>query len=154
MNIFLDIVKKKSPFFVLCTGIYFILLILLHWHLSFSWNILWFCIGGAIGIYFLDAAEVVFHVAPSPFRTIVFMGLFAVVSFFIVTSSGIILATGLVLSLYLTQLLWQYGEWITTKNLDRWYQMLADPVKPKTQCMIMWILIAFFVLQSVMFIRS
>lgn len=154
MNVFWDIIRKKSRLFVIGTAVYFIVLVLLHWHFSLSWNELLFLIGGAIGIYFLDAAEVIFRVDPSPFRTIVFMGLFAIVGFFIITSSGSFLASGLVLSLYLTQLLWQFGEWMTLKNLNRWYQMLAEPVTPQNQFVIMCIFTAVFIFQTVIFIRS
>jgi hypothetical protein len=95
----------------------------------------------------------VFSVHPSPFRTIVFVVLFAVVSLFVITSSGSMLAIGLVLSIFLTILLWQVGEWALMKNLNTWYRMLADPVSTSVQRIILYISGIVFLIETIIFIR-
>jgi hypothetical protein len=76
------------------------------------------------------------------------------VSIFIVTSSGSMLAGGLVLSLFLTVLLWQIGEWEIHKNLTDWYRMIAGPPDVKTQQWILVACIAVFVVLTILFIRQ
>ena len=147
------LIRKKPLFFVILTGIYVILTVFLRWHIHLSWDTLWFVIGAAVGIYFLDGAELFFRLEPSPFRSVVFGALFIVVSFFIVTSSASTLAAGLVLSLYLQMMLWQTGEWRLSGNLDSWYRQLAQPLPHKIQLWILWGSIGFFVLETAIFVR-
>ncbi len=109
--------------------------------------------GAIIGVYFLDGAEVFFNLTPSPFRSVVFVGAFTVVSFFMVTSSGSFVGSGLVLSLYLSLILWQIGELQFAGNLNNWYRLVADPVSLKSQRWILFVFIAFFVLETFLFIR-
>ncbi len=107
-----------------------------------------------MGIYLLDIAEVFFHLVPSPFRSVVFAAAFVAMSFFVVTSSDSTLASGLVLSLYLTMILWQVGEWQIQGNVATWYRMIAGAVSIQAQ---RWILIGFVVLffvETFIFIRS
>lgn len=110
MDRIIVILQKKPPVFVIIALIYLALTALLKWQLQFSANFIWYLIGGVIGICFLDAAEVFFNLAPSPFRTTIFNWCFAIVSFFVVTSSGSFLGSGLVLSIFLNLLLWQIGK--------------------------------------------
>lgn len=105
-------------------------------------------------MYFLETAEEFFHLDPSPFRSVVFVGLFAVVSFFVVSSSGSFLAAGLVLLIYLTLVFWQLGEWMMVKHLNRWYGMVAEPVSPTIQGWIMIVTIVFFFIETVLFLRG
>ncbi len=153
MDKFLEILRKKPLlFFVISLG-YLMAVGFLKWGTSPPWGALWFMAGAILGIYFLDAAEVFFHLVPSPFRSIIFAAGFVLVSFFVVTSSGSLLASGLVLSLYLTMILWQIGQWRVAGNLDSWYQMIAGGVGVKTQ---LWLLTAFallFFIETYLFIR-
>lgn len=113
---------------------------------------LWYLVGGIMGVYFLDIAEVVFEVFPSPFRGIVFAALFAVVSFFVITSSTNLLGQGLVLSLYLTMIFWQIGEWQVAGNLNSWYRMVAGPVSVGSQRWILTAFITLFLVETYLFI--
>ena len=106
-----------------------------------------------IGIYFLDVAEDFFALRSSPFRSVLFMGVYAIVSFFIVTSSSIALARGLVLSLYLQLLLWQVGEWRLTGSDASWYKLVADAVPKRTQEWLLSGFIVLFFVETYLFIR-
>lgn len=125
----------------------------LKWRLTPPIEALWFVVGGAIGIYFLDAAETFFHLSPSPFHSIVFSVGFAAVSFFVITSSGSMLASGLVLSLYITLLLWQLGEWHLRGNLNEWYRMVAGPVAVGVQRWGIVVFVVLFLLETYLFVR-
>lgn len=147
------IIRKKPVTFVVISFLYFILVSILKWRLTLSIDILWFLLGGLLGIYFLDISEEFFQLSPSPFRTIIFQTLFGVVSFFIVTSSGSFLASGLVLSLYLSMLLWQVGEWKIAGNLSSWYRMTTASINPQAQQWILWGFTGLFILETFLFIR-
>ena len=119
-NIF-AIIKRKPTLFLFMSLGYLLLVGFLKWQIHPPISAIWFFVGGAVGVYFLDAAEVFFALSPSPFRSFVFLIGFVVVSLFIATSSGARIAQGLVLSLYLTLILWQIGERQLRGNLDSWY---------------------------------
>lgn len=147
------ILQKKSPTFLIVTMVYLLIVAFGKWTIHPTVDTVQFLAGGLLGMYFLDAAEVVFNVSPSPFRTIVFVALFAVVSLFIITSSGSMLAIGLVLSVFVTILLWQTGEWVLIKNLNTWYRMLADPVPVSVQRIILYLSGIVFLIETIIFIR-
>ena len=63
------------------------------------------------------------------------------------------LASGLVLSLYLSMILWQVGEWELQKNLNGWYRMVAGVVDTKTQLWILLGFVALFIVETLLFIR-
>ena len=143
MDKVLAIVKRKPPLFLFLSLGYLFVVGLIKWQIHPPIGALWFLVGGAIGVYLLDGAEVFFALSPSPFRSIVFVAAFALVSLFVLTSSGSLLAQGLVFSLYLTLILWQAGQWQMSGNLNDWYRMVATPASPTTQ---RWGLILFAVL--------
>lgn len=153
MDKLLVIIKRKPLLFLFISLGYLVLVGFLKWQLYPPLSALWFILGGAVGVYFLDAAEVFFALNPSPFRSIVFLAAFIVLSFFVVSSSGSLLASGLVLSLYLSILLWQFGEWQYRGNLNDWYRMVATPVAIRSQMWILVAAIALFIVQTVLFIR-
>lgn len=150
---FKQIVARKPAFFVVVSLGYLVVVGLLKWFIHPSLETLWFIFGGVIGVYLLDAAEVFVAITPSPFRSIVFAGAFVILSLFIVTSSNAILADGLVLTLYLTMLLWQIGEWQMVKNLNSWYRMVAGPVSVSLQRWGMIIFAVLFVVETCLFLR-
>ncbi len=153
MNKVVEIINRKPVLFVVAALGYLTIVGFLKWWITPPWTALWFMAGGMLGIYFLDIAEVFFNLTPSPFRSIVFSAAFVLVSFFVVTSSGSLLASGLVLSLYLTLILWQLGEWQVRGNLSSWYQMVAGPVEQNIQ---RWGVVLFtfiFLVESYLFIR-
>lgn len=116
-------------------------------------DILWFVLGGAIGVYLLDAAELFFNLTPSPFRSVVFAALFAAVGLFIMTSSASYIASGLVISVYLQLILWQIGEWHVTGNIQYWYRNVAIPVSPRVQQILLILFSAVFFLELYFFIH-
>lgn len=144
---------RKPLLFILIPLAYIILVGLLKWRFRPPIESLMFLAGGTIGIYFLDAAEAFFKLTPSPFRSVVFLGLFAAVSFFVVTSVASFIAGGLVLSLYLIMLMRQIGEWRVNGNLNSWYQMVATTVAVQTQRYILWGFIVLFLIETFLFVR-
>ena len=153
MQKLLSFLRCKPFFFFWITIVYIVVLYLVKWNIHPTLQAALFIFGSLIGMYFLEAAERFFHLNPSPFRSIVFVVLFSAVSFFVITSSVSYIASGLVLSIFLTLILWQYGELATVKNLNRWYLMLADPVSPRMQIVVLSIQLLFFVLQTVIFLK-
>jgi len=148
-----DLIRRKPRIFVYVTLVYLLIVGALKWFFAPSLDAIWFMLGGAIGVYLLEAAEVFFALSPSPFRSIVFFALFAVVAFFVVTSSSGTIGSGLVLSLYLQLLLWQVGQWRVNGNLDSWFTMVAGPVGIHTQRSILWIAVILFLIETYIFIR-
>lgn len=121
-------ILKKPPLFVLFPiGVLFVLL-LLKWQLSFPFESLWFFIGGVIGIYILDIAEVLFDVHPSPFRSVFFMLALSIVTFYMVSSTREFLATGMCLLVLLEVLILYIIQWRRKQPLDQWYSLFLHGV--------------------------
>ena len=148
-----EIIRKKPLLFLVVSVGFALGVGVLKWGIAWPLQAARYFGGAILGVYFLDAAEVFFALTPSPFRSIVFVAGFAVVSFFIVTSSGSFVASGLVLSLYLSLILWQIGELQIAGNLNSWYRMVAGPVSLSMQRWILFVLIAFFVIETFLFVR-
>lgn len=147
------IIRQKPRIFIYVTLVYFLSVDIIKWVTQPSLEAIWFFLGGAIGLFFLDAAEVFFALQPSPFRSVVFGALFAVVAFFVVTSSTGTIGSGLVLSIFLQMLLWQIGEWRMKGNTDSWYRMVAGIVPVSTQRSILIISAVLFFVETFIFIR-
>ena len=148
-----EIIRKKPLLFLLVSMVYTLAVGILKWKLTPPRVSMLYLLGAGAGVYFLDGAEAFFRLKPSPFRSVVFMALFAVVSFFIVTSSGSLFATGLVLLIYVSLILWQIGEWRVMGSLHSWYRMVAGPVTVSTQKWVMMTFIAIFFVETYLFIR-
>lgn len=153
MNKVVEIIKKKPILFLVVSVGFALGVGILKWKVTWPPQAFLYFGGAVLGVYFLDAAEVFFALTPSPFRSIVFMAGFAVVSFFVVTSSGSMLGAGLVLSLYLSLLLWQIGELHINGNLASWYGMVAGVPTVVQQKWILVGLVAVFLVETYLFIR-
>ena len=149
----MEIIRKKPLLFLVISVGYALGVGVLKWGIAWPPQAALYFVGALLGVYFLDGAEVFFALTPSPFRSVVFMAGFAVVSFFIVTSSGSFVGSGLVLSLYLSLILWQIGELQIAGNLNSWYRMVAGPVSVNVQRWVLFVFVAFFVLETFLFIR-
>lgn len=148
-----EIIRRKPLPFLIASICYILIVLLIKWGIHPTLSTLSFVVGGVLGLYFLDIAEVVFEVHPSPFRTIVFQALFALVSFFVITSSGSMLASGLVLCIFLTLHLWQAGEWSLVHNLQSWYRMFNGTVTTQMQQIILYTSAFIFIIETIIFIR-
>lgn len=149
-----EIIRRKPLFFLVVSLVYLVLTAGIKWNVAPQWGTVWFILGGLFGVYFLDMAEVFFRLTPSPFRSILFVGAFALVSLFVTSSSGSYIASGLVLSVFLTLLLWQVGQWQMQGNLTDWYRMVAGTVKLSVQRWILFATIALFILETFLFLRQ
>lgn len=147
------VIRRKPSFFLFVSLAYLLVVSILKWNINLNWDIPLFLIGGVLGVYFLDIAEVFFELSPSPFRSIVFVAAFVIVSFFIVTSSDVALAVGLVLSLYLSLVFWQVGQWRIQGNLNDWYRMIAVSVDVSRQRIILGVFVLVFLIETFLFIR-
>jgi len=148
------IITSKPTWVVLVIFSYILILGVLKWRLSPDLTTVFYLFGGLFGVYFMDLADLVFNIQPSPFRSVLFIILFGVVSFFVVTSSGSMFASGLVLSLYFTLLLLQAEEWQENRNLNAWFTLGTTPPSEKIQ---MWIVLGTAVLlvtETLLFIRG
>jgi hypothetical protein len=148
------IIQAKPKWVVLLIFAYSVILGVLKWRLAPDISTVYYLVGGLAGVYFMDLADLVFDVKPSPFRSIIFVILFGAVSFFVVSSSGSMFATGLVLSLYFTLLLLQAEEWQEYRNLNTWYTLVKAPPSAKTQ---QWIVLGsalLLVIETLIFIRA
>ena len=154
MDILRSILRRKPFFFIISASVYIVGTALLKWVRVPSWDILWYGIGGFLGLFFLDAAEQFFQLTPSPFRSMLFAGLFAIVSLFVVTSSGSAIALGLVLSLDLELVLRQLGEWKMTGSVSSWYRNFPEAVPVGVQRVVTLLFIGLFLLETVMVTRS
>lgn len=148
-----QIVARKPLLFLILSLGYLLLVGFLKWNIHPDIGTLLYLIGGIIGVYFLDIAEVFFRLNPSPFRTVVFLAGFVIVSLFIVSSSGSMISAGLVLSMYLSLILWQIGEWELNKNLQNWYRMVAGSVSVRTQQIVLYVFILIFLIETGLFLR-
>ena len=148
-----EVVARKPLFFVVLSLGYLIIVGFLKWKISPPVVAAFYLAGGIFGIYFLDVAEVFFILNPSPFRSVIFQWLFVATSFFVVTSSGSLLASGLVLSLYLTMILWQLGEWKIAHNLSSWYRLVAGVTSAGLQRGMLVVFIVMFFVETFLFIR-
>ena len=153
MNKITAIISRKPLLFLFISLGYLILVGFFKWFIHPPLEAVWFVLGGVIGVYLLDGAEVFVAINPSPFRSIVFAVAFVVLSLFIVTSSNSMLATGLVLSVYLSMLLWQVGQWQVDGNLNAWYRMVAGPVSVSFEKWGVIIFGIFFAVETILFLR-
>ena len=148
----LTIIKRRPPMLLVLPLVYLFMMALVKWQLSPQIGTVYFLVGGVVGLFFMDAAEVFFKLEPSPFRSILFAAGLAVVSTFLITSSDSFTAIGLVLSLSLNIILWQLGEWQLRKNMNSWYQLIAVQVKPEVQRVISACFVLLFLIQSLLFV--
>ncbi|MBI3559711.1 hypothetical protein HY087_01110 [Candidatus Gottesmanbacteria bacterium] len=153
MDKVVEIVRKKPLVFLVVSVGYALGVGVMKWRIAWPPQAFLYFGGAILGVYFLDAAELFFRLTPSPFRSIVFMAAFAVVSLFIVTSSGSFVGSGLVLSLYLSLLLWQIGELQLTGNLNSWYRMVAGTPTVGQQKWLVVALAAIFLVETYLFAR-
>ncbi len=153
LSLMRSIIRAKPQWVTLLITSYILIIGVLKWRLSPDLSTVAFLLGGIVGIYFMDMADAVFMIHPSPFKSIVFTFLFAAVSFFVVTSSGSRFAAGLVLSLYFTLLLAQADEWQQRGNLNRWYTLIRGTPSVRMQ---QWIILGtalFLAGEILVFIR-
>ncbi|MBP9814187.1 hypothetical protein KBC80_03240 [Candidatus Woesebacteria bacterium] len=154
METLLQLIRRKPQIFLIISLVYIFVSGAMKWHTSFVWEMLWYPLGGIVGVYFLDAAEQFFAVSPSPFRSIFFMALYSIVGFFVVSSSANAFGSGVVLIVYLQLLLWQYGQWRIQGNLDSWFRVPSGSMPLATQRIALPIFIVVFLMQTYFFIRS
>lgn len=148
-----QILRSKPQWVVLLIFAYILILGVLKWRLSPNITTVYYLIGGLFGVYFTDFADVIFDVKPSPFRSIIFLALYWVVSFFVVTSSGNMFAIGLVLSLYFTLLLLMAEEWQVSRQLNAWYTLVKSPPSPRIQLLVILATALLLVVETLIFIR-
>lgn len=150
----LAIIKRRPPMLLVIPLLYLVAVCLVKWQLTPRPGMFLFLLGGAMGLFFMDAAEVFFKLNPSPFRSVLFAAGLALISTFLVTSSESFVAVGLVLTLSLNLLLWQVGEWQVHQQLHSWYRMIAVPVRPEVQRLITAGFVLLFCVHTLLFLAG
>lgn len=143
---------KKQYLPLLITVFYLIFLIIFHWGFKVKPEILLFLAGGILGVYFLDLADVLFKISPSPFKNVLFQAIFVPFSLFVLTSSGSLFGTGLVLLIFGNMLLSQWQEFAKNGNIGSWFWIVKKEFDIPTQQLYFAVMVGIFVLLSLLFI--
>lgn len=143
---------KKQYLPLLITVFYLIFLIIFHWGFKVKPEILLFLAGGILGVYFLDLADVLFKISPSPFKNVLFQAIFVPFSLFVLTSSGSLFGTGLVLLIFGNMLLSQWQEFAKNGNIGSWFWIVKKEFDISTQQLYFAVMVGIFVLLSLLFI--
>ncbi len=136
---------------LLITLIYLLVLTFWHWGLKPNLGILFFLAGGFLGIYFLDLADALFALSPSPFKNVLFQAIFVPFTLFVLTSSGSLFGAGLVLSIFLSMI---YSQWLTYRqngNLNSWFGVIKREILVKNQQIYLWVMSGLFIFLSLLF---
>lgn len=136
---------------LIITLTYFLFLIFWHWGLQPSLGIIFFLAGGLAGIYFLDLADALFALSPSPFKNVLFQSIFVPFTLFVLTSSGSLFGAGLVLSIFLGMI---YSQWLTYRqngNLNSWFGVIKREILVKNQQIYLWVMSGLFIFLSLLF---
>lgn len=143
---------KKQYLPLLITVFYLIFLIIFHWGFKVKPEILLFLAGGILGVYFLDLADVLFKISPSPFKNVLFQAIFVPFSLFVLTSSGSLFGAGLVLSISLGMLFSQWQEFALSGNINNWFSLIKKKFSPANQQVYFVAMLGIFVVLSLLFI--
>lgn len=143
---------KTNKKVLIISLIYLIFLSLFHWNFRPSLEILFFLAGGLLGVYFLDLADVLFKISPSPFKNILFQAIFVPFSLFVLTSSGSLFGIGLVLSIFGNMLFGQWQEFGRSGNIGSWFWIVKSDFNPRTQQIYFAVMVGIFIFFTLMFI--
>ena len=147
----IDEIKKKKRE-LMGTGVYLLIVILLHWKLHPDLSILYFLAGGVLGVYFLDLADMLFKLNPSPYRNVFFQAGFIIMTLFVLTSSGSLFGAGLVFVIYLSMIMSQALELKEEGNLNGWFSLIKKEIDLKAQKIYLTLVSVIFLLLNLLFI--
>lgn len=145
-----EIKKRKRE--LVATPIYLLTVILLRWKLHPDLGILYFLAGGIVGVYFLDLADMVFKINPSPYRNVFFQAAFVLMALFVLTSSGSLFGAGLVFSIYLSMITGQWLEIKKSGRIDGWFALIKTPIAPVSQIAYLCVITIIFALLNFLFV--
>ena len=148
----LDKILKKPPLFVLLPISLLFILLLLKWQFTFPIISLTFFLGGVIGIYLLEIAEVFVNSHPSPFRTMLFMLLLGVTTFYTISSTNSYFAKGICLFLLLDLVMKYTLQWKKGSSLDEWFSLLFDNLNSQVKKTSGWFVLGIYIFLCVVFI--
>ena len=131
---------------------YLAIVIILHWKLHPDLSIIYFLGGGILGVYFLDLADLVFKISPSPYRNVFFQAVFILMTLFVLTSSGSLFGSGLVLAIYLSMILGQFLELKEKGNLSDWFSLIKKEIDMSSQRIYLTVVFVIFLLVNLLFI--
>lgn len=140
---------------ILVGGVYLTILTVLRWGLKPDFGIIFFLMGGVLGIYFLEIAEKFFKVRlgeKSAFKNVLVQGVCLVLVFFVLTSSGSLFGSGMVLTLFLQMLFLQSQELKQTGNLNSWFWVIKTEVSPFRQKIYLSVISGIFILLNLLFV--
>lgn len=147
----IDEIKKKERELII-TGVYLLIIVLLHWRLKISFDIVYFVAGGIIGVYFLDLADMVFKINPSPYRNVFFQAAFVLMALFVLTSSGSLFGAGLVFAIYFSMIMSQALELREKGNLNGWFSLIKKEIPLNGQKIYLTMVFLIFLLLNLLFV--
>lgn len=134
------------------TLLYLFIIVLLHWRFKISFDIIYFVAGGIMGVYFLDLADMVFKINPSPYRNVFFQAAFVLMTLFVLTSSGSLFGAGLVFSIYLSMITGQWLEIKKSGRIDGWFALIKTPIASASQIAYLCVITIVFALLNFLFV--
>jgi len=153
------IIKRESLLTDFITALTFLAAVSIFWW-RFDINLLFFWVGGLLGVKFLDLAENIFRhdlkLSRPVFHTLFFQIILIILSFYVISSSGNYFGAGLVMVMNLQLLKDQTAEFIVNKTLSEgWllYLKKEDGTFQKTRNYLILILLSFLTL-TVFLIRQ
>jgi hypothetical protein len=144
--------RRTSLLLLIITVSYLLFLTILRWKTNLDWRILFFLGGGILGVYFLDLADILFKISPSPFKNVLFQAIFVPFSLFVLTSSGSLFGAGLIFSIFLSMLFGQWQEFGKSGNISNWFWIVKVDFPPKTQQIYFAVMSGIFIFLSLLFI--
>lgn len=145
-----EMIKKD---WLLISTFYIIFTSLLRFKFSFPFNLFLFWGGGLFGIYFLEIFEKTLKITPSPFKNVLFEGVFALFSFFVISSTNSFFGAGLVLILFLNLLFEKWQSFRKKGEILSWFWPARVKPKSSGQKVYFWLMVLIFFLETLLFVK-
>lgn len=132
--------------------LYFLVTILLKWRLSFTPLIIYYFLGGLVGIHLLTIFGRFFKNDTASLKNILAQVLIFILTIFALTSSTNYFGKGLVLALNLKYLLLQKEDLKIQKNLDSWVSLWNVKINGELWKSYLYLVIGLFIFFSLLFV--
>jgi hypothetical protein len=121
MESILKVIGRKPLAVALPVVVYVAATTLIKWKFIPAWDMVWYALGGILGMYLFDLGEWFFGIRPSPLRSLLFLTLFAISSLFIVTSATGVMGVGVVLGMYADLSIRTVGDAYGNADRGEWF---------------------------------
>lgn len=131
---------------------YFIVVVILRWRVQPDISILFFYIGGLIGLHLLEIAEAIFVSPIAIFRTVLMQAVLTLLTLFVVTSSASRLGSGIVLFFSLRYILLQHADIVEGRSLASWFKGINISFSPSWERKYLYLVTSLLTLETILFI--